>query len=69
MNSLVLEPKELQKLKKRNLDTYEKMARFFPNRDYDCRYENGLNENYAGMNCCVIGNLFSIEKKEIEKQM
>lgn len=69
MNSLVLEPKELQKLKKRNLDTYEKMARFFPNRYYDCRYENGLNENYAGMNCCVIGNLFSIEKKEIEKQM
>lgn len=57
-------PKVLEKLKEKNIDTYEKVARFFPLRYYDCRFENGLNSIFDGQMVCVIGKLTSINYEE-----
>lgn len=66
MKKLALNENEMKKLEKRNLSCYEQAARLVPARYYDCRYENGLSETYNGYHCCVIGELNSIEVKEMD---
>lgn len=67
MTQLSLNPKELKALESRNISQYEQLVRLVPRVYYDCRYENGLNIQYAKKYCCIIGVLSSISVKEMGK--